>query len=128
MSTENQSATVENDAREIVFSFIEALNDEDFAAAKKYLSHDMLFAGVMGSRNGAEAYMQDMEKMKFKYDIKKTFINGDEVCLFYDIDMSGTTIFCCGWYQLERGKIKSFKVVFDPRPLLEKSDKGTAGK
>jgi hypothetical protein len=78
---------------------------------------------VMGSRDGADAYIKDMEKMKFKYAVQKTFAEGDEVCLFYDITMSGTKIFSCGWYTVKEGKITKFKVIFDPRPLLEKSNK-----
>jgi hypothetical protein len=61
--------------------------------------------------------------MKFKYDIQQTFENGNEVCLLYNIDMSGqATIFTCGWYHVVYGKIKKIKVVFDPRPLLEKKE------
>ncbi|HTD97756.1 MAG TPA: nuclear transport factor 2 family protein [Mucilaginibacter sp.] len=123
MPTENEPVAVESDAKQIVTAFINALNDEDFETAKRYMSHDLLFVGVMGTRNGGDAYMNDMEKMKFKYNIKKSFADGDDVCLFYDIDMGGKTIFSCGWYQVEEGKIKSFKVVFDPRPLLEQADK-----
>ena len=60
--------------------------------------------------------------MKFKYDIKKAFEDGNDVCLLYDITMPGPTLFTCGWYKVENGKINWFKVVFDPRPLLEKKD------
>ena len=104
--------------RNTVMSFIKHLNDEDFKAARKCVDDDLKFDGVMGSRDGADAYFQDMEKMKFKYHVIKTFADGDDVCLFYDVDMGGTTIFTCGWYRLEHNKIVSLKVVFDPRPLL----------
>ena len=110
-------------AKETVLSFIRALNGEDFKTARTYLSDAMVFNGVLGSREGADVYIGDMEKMKFKYEIKKLFVDGDDVCLFYDIDMSGHTIFSSGWYQVEDGKIKSLQVIFDPRPLLEKNGK-----
>jgi len=106
-----------------VMAFINALNDEDFKAAREQLADRMKFDGVMGSRESAEAYIGDMKHMKFKYKVKKVFADGDDVCLFYDIDMGDATIFTCGWYQVEDGKIASLKVVFDPRPLLEKKDK-----
>jgi hypothetical protein len=83
----------------------------------------MSFRGVLGSRDGAEAYFKDMKNMKFKYDIKKTFVDGNDVCLFYDIDMSGKAILTCGWYHVENGKISSLRVVFDPRPVLDAADK-----
>jgi hypothetical protein len=40
------------------------------------------------------------------------------VCLFYDLTISGTTVFGAVSYEVEAGKIRSLKVVFDPRPLL----------
>jgi hypothetical protein len=79
----------------------------------------MTFTGVLGTREGAEAYMQDMRKMKMKYDVKKAFADDNEVCLFYDITLGNITFFSAGWYKVNGDKIKSFRVVFDPRPLLE---------
>ena len=106
-----------------MLSFIEALNKEDIETAKKYVNDDMTFDGVMGSRNGSKAYFDDMEKMKLKYQIKKSFSDHNDAVLLYEMDMSGKTIFCCGWYHLKRGKISSLKVIFDPRPILEKQSK-----
>jgi SnoaL-like protein len=106
-------------AKEIVLAFIEALNNEDFEKAAAYLRENMIFDGVMGKRNGAESYMSDMKKMNFKYEIQQTFENANDVCVLYNINMSGkATIFTCGWYHIAHGKIKKLKVVFDPRPLL----------
>jgi limonene-1,2-epoxide hydrolase len=113
-------ATVAKNPGEVVSSFIKALNAEDFETAKDHVKENLTFDGVMGSRHGAAAYFKDMEHMKFKYDVKKIFMNGDDVAVFYDINMGkGKNIFSAGWYRLEEGKIVSFKVIFDPRPLLE---------
>jgi len=119
---ENNVATRAN-AKEIVMSCIKALNEEDFKIARKYITEDFSFMGVLGSRDGAEAYFSDMEKMKLKYDIKKVFVNENDVCLLYDLTMSGIVLFGCGWYHVKGDKIDSLKVVFDPRPILEQSDK-----
>jgi limonene-1,2-epoxide hydrolase len=107
-------------AKEVVLAFIDAINQLDFQTARTYVSPDMQFEGVLGSRDGSDAYFLDMEKMKLKYDVKKVFTDGNDVCIWYYIDMSGATILCCGWYYVEDSKIKSIKVVFDPRPLLAK--------
>ena len=32
--------------------------------------------------------------------------------------LSGVKLFASGWYHVEDGKIRSLKVVFDPRPVL----------
>ncbi|MCW3464003.1 nuclear transport factor 2 family protein [Chitinophaga nivalis] len=106
-------------ARAVVLAFINALNTEDFDAARQTIHDDLHFAGVLGSRDGADTYLAEMKKMRLKYDIKKVFADDEEVSLFYDIQMGDKTIFSSGWYQVENGKIKSFRVIFDPRPLLE---------
>jgi len=123
MTTTNYSVSSATNAKETVLSFVNSLNEEDFKTARSYVSDDMTFAGVLGSRNGAEAYFKDMEKMKLKYEIKKVFAECDDVCLLSDVSMQGVTMFTCSWYHVEGGKINSLKVVFDPRPVLELSDK-----
>lgn len=110
-------------SKEIVLAFVEALNRSDFQTARKYVAEDLKFVGVLGSREGADAYFRDMERMRLKYDVKKAFAEGNDVCLFYDITMGSVTVFCAGWYQLSDGKIRSFRVVFDPRPVLEAAER-----
>jgi aspartyl/asparaginyl beta-hydroxylase (cupin superfamily) len=117
MSTSNKILT-EHNAKVVVLDFINALNAEDFELARRQLHDDMTFKGVMGERSGADVYIDDMKKMKFKYDVKKVFVEQEEVCLWYDINMGGKTIFSCGWYKLSEEKIQSFQVIFDPRPIL----------
>ncbi|MBO9728322.1 MAG: nuclear transport factor 2 family protein [Chitinophaga sp.] len=108
-----------NSAREIVLAFINALNNEDFAVARQYLHDDLTFIGVLGTRTGADVYISEMSRMKFKYTVKKSFEEGSDVSLYYDINMGDKTIFCSGWYELKDNKISLFRVVFDPRPLFE---------
>ncbi|WP_460972703.1 nuclear transport factor 2 family protein [Spirosoma migulaei] len=118
MAQDNQTGSVATDSKEIVLAFVQAINDEDFKAARRLASDAMTFKGVLGSREGGDAYIQDMEKMKLTYAIQKAFADGDDVCLLYDLTMSGKTIFGCGWYHVSDGKIDSLKVLFDPRPFL----------
>jgi hypothetical protein len=108
-----------DNAKEAVLACVQAINDEDFEKGRSLVSDDMSFVGVLGSRDSGDAYINDMTHMKLKYDVKKAFVEGDDVCLFYDLTMSGKTIFGCGWYHVENGKINSLKVLFDPRPFLE---------
>jgi limonene-1,2-epoxide hydrolase len=111
-------------AKDRVLSLLKALNADDFQQARKYVSDDLSFVGVLGTRDGAEEYFKDMERMRFKYDIKKVFADGDDVCVLYDINMGGTKVFTCGWYKVKNDKIESLQVVFDPRPVLENAPKG----
>src|SRR5882757_2592960 len=123
MIKEKSAGLSQLSAKDVVMTCIKALNAEDFGAAREYVNDDMEFEGVMGSRHGADAYFQDMQKMRLKYHVKKAFEDGNDVCLLYDLDIDGKTIFGCGWYHLKRGKISRLQVVFDPRPLLDKAPK-----
>lgn len=111
-----------NPGEKVVLAFIDALNREDFETAKNLVNENLVFKGVMGERNGAESYFEDMQKMKFKYTVQETFTaDSDNICLAYEIDMGqGKFIFSFGWYKLRNGKIDHLRVVFDPRPLLDK--------
>jgi len=113
------ASNVESTAKATVLSYIDSLNKENFDAARQLVTDDMTFTGVLGTREGADVYMQDMQKMKMKYEIKKAFADDNDVCLFYDITLGAITFFSAGWYQVKGDKIKSFRVVFDPRPVLE---------
>ena len=70
MKTQHYSPIVA-DARDVVLSMVGAINDLDFARARTYAHPDMQFAGVLGSRDGADAYFKDMERMKLQYNIKR---------------------------------------------------------
>jgi len=109
----------ERNAREIVLSCIAALNREDYKTARQYLSDDVWFSDVLGTHRGADAYLLDAKRMRVHYEIEKAFVEGDDVCLFCDLQAAGTSIFFCGWYQVKLGKIRSLQAVFDPRPLLQ---------
>lgn len=108
----------EHNSKVVVLDFINALNAEKYEVAREQLADDMTFKGVMGERNGADVYMEDMKKMKFKYDIQKVFVDGYDVSIWYNINMGEKTIFSAGWYNVENELIKSFQVIFDPRPIL----------
>jgi hypothetical protein len=106
------------EAKDTVLAFLKALNAEAFGEARDLVATDFVFEGVLGSRNGPDAYFDDMRKMKLKYDVKKVLGDQTDVAVFYDIDMGGKTIFSAGWYAVSQDKITRLRVVFDPRPVL----------
>ena len=108
-----------SDLKEVVVACVNAINKEDFKTARQYVSDDLTFVGVLGLRQGGDVYFRDMERMRLKYDVKKVFAEGNNVCLFYDLSISGVNIVGCGLYEVANGKIRSLRVIFDPRPILE---------
>jgi hypothetical protein len=117
MAVELQPPT--DKAKEVVLALGQALNDADFQTAREYLSDDLKYIGVFGARDGAEAYLQDMKRLRLKFGIKKIFVDSEDICVLYDLAVSSVTLFACGWFQIKEGKVSSLRVVFDPRPILE---------
>jgi ketosteroid isomerase-like protein len=115
-----------SDVREVVISYLKALNDQDFKAARSYLKDDMTFLAPIASHNSADAYLEGNEQLRSKYgiekvlyEIKKVFADGDDVCVFFDFNIGSATLFASGWFHAANGKISSIRVVFDPRPIVE---------
>lgn len=116
--------TTRTGAKQIVISYLEALNDQDFKKARGFLKDDMTFLAPISSYNSADAYIEGNELLRSKYGIskvfysvKKTFVDGDDVCVFFDFNIGTVTLFASGWFHLD-GKISSIRVVFDPRPII----------
>ena len=80
-------------AKEVVLGLGKALNDESFEIARRYVKDDMNYVGPFGSREGAEAYLQEIERLRLKFDIQKIFADDKDVCALYDITVSGITLF-----------------------------------
>src|SRR6266496_3726539 len=54
-----------------------------------------------------------------RIDLKKVFVDGDDVCVLYEMVTStpAGTAFIAEWYQVKDGKIAALRAVFDARPF-----------
>ena len=101
-------------------AFLKSMNDQEYKTARTYAAGNLSFVGVLGTRDGKEAYFKDMEQMQAKNDIKKVFVDDNDVCVIFDISFGNSpNMFTCGWYHIEGRKISSTRMIFDLRPLLQ---------
>jgi len=111
-------------AREVVMAYIKAMDNRDYAAARNYLGDSLLVKGPAGEGfRSPDEFLKMMEQQFGKYDIKKVFVEGDDVCLLYDFATQAVTTFFCSWYQVKDGKIISIRTVFDPRVFAAAQEK-----
>jgi hypothetical protein len=102
-------------AKEAVMSYIKAMGDRDYASARNYLGDNVRVKGPAGEIfRSPDEFLKMMELQHGKYDIKKVFADGSDVCLLYDFITPKVTTFFCSWYQVKDGKIGSIQTVFDP--------------
>ena len=110
-------------AKEIVMAYLDEVTERrDFESAKSYLKEDVSYWSPLNSFDNAEAYLKYNFSLNLpKLDIKKTFADGDDVCLLYEITLAkpAMALFACLWAHVDDGKISSIKVLFDPRPFVQ---------
>ena len=75
----------ENNAKQVVLELGNAINAEDFQLARKYVSDDMKHIYPLGTHDNAEVYFQQLEQIRPKFDIHKTFVDGNEVCVLHQV-------------------------------------------
>jgi hypothetical protein len=59
-----------SETKEVVLGLGKVLNDENYDAARRYVSDNMKYVGPFGSRDGAEAYLHEIERLRLKFDIQ----------------------------------------------------------
>jgi limonene-1,2-epoxide hydrolase len=112
------------DAKEIVMSYVKALDNQDYDSARNSLADNVLVKGPSGEAfRSPDEFIRMMRQQRGKYDLKKVFVDGDDVCLLYDFITRTVTTFFSSWYKVKGGKIVSIQTVFDPRPFAAMQEK-----
>jgi len=107
---------MEPSAREVVMSYIQAMDKRDYPAARQYLQDSVFIKGPGGEAfRSPDEFLAMMERQHGRYDIRKVFTDGDDVCVLYNFVTDKATVFFCSWYQIKAGKIASIETIFDPR-------------
>ncbi len=105
-----------NESRGVVVAYIGALDGQDYDRALGYLHERVRIRGPAGETFGKPLdFIEMLRKYKGKYDVKKVFADGDDVCVLYDLKTTGPTVFMSSWYQVRNGKIVSINTIFDPQ-------------
>lgn len=108
----------DSEALRVVKSYIDALDSQQYDEALGLLHEDVRVRGPAGETFGRPTdFVEMLRKYQGRYDIKKVFVDGDDVCLLYDLKTTGPTVFMSSWYQVKNGKITSIHTVFDPGPF-----------
>jgi limonene-1,2-epoxide hydrolase len=107
-----------NEPREVVLSYIRALDGQDYDNARRHLNDEVRVKGPAGEMfSKPKEFIDMLRSYHGKYDLKKVFTDGNDVCLLYDLKTPQATVFMCSWYQVNDGRIMSIQTVFDPRPF-----------
>jgi len=109
-------------ALEIVQAYKNATAADDWKAARRLLHDDLSFEGPFDKFDRPEPYLEALQRLHpivERADIKKIFVEGDDVCVLYDLvtNSPAGTAFIAEWLRVRGGKIAAIRAVFDARPF-----------
>jgi ketosteroid isomerase-like protein len=111
------------DAVSVAEDFFTAWTSKDFGRARSLLHDDLSFRGPIDTFTDADSYIQAIQQLSqivVAVQRHKLFVDGDDVCVIYDLNtvpvpQSPTA----EWYLVRDEKIASIQVFFDARPFAE---------
>jgi limonene-1,2-epoxide hydrolase len=109
-------------AKDIVQSYENALENQDFDSARKFMQDDMTFVGPLDTFHTADDYIgarRQLAGIIQRVENHRWFVDGDDVCLIYDMitnTPAGTAV-VAELYHVTDEKITSLRAIFDARPF-----------
>ncbi len=109
-------------ARDVVDRYFKAWTRRDFATARKALRDDLDFRGPIDTFHRADDYAaatQQLAGIIKTVDLRKVFVDGQDVCLIYDMvtNTPAGTAPIAEWYHVDGDQISAIRVFFDARPF-----------
>ena len=107
----------------VVKQFYEAVQKRDLAAARKFLSEDLLFVGLFETYEGPEPYLATLKGLldiTTRLEVKTIIAEGEQAAVFFELETvapAAATTLVAEWHQLVDGKIRRVRSAFDGRPF-----------
>jgi hypothetical protein len=104
----------------IARSYLRAVGDKDLGKVEELLAPDITFVGPAMSLAGVRdvlAALRRISAIHVRNDVKRVFVDGDEVCVIYDFvtDTVGE-VPTIEWLSFENARIRSVKLYYDQVP------------
>lgn len=109
-------------SREIVERYMDAYYSGNVQDARAFLAEDLHCTGPGMHFRSADAFIRGSAhaaKALRGYEVKKTFVDGNDVCVFFDVllDHEVQRMPTVNWYRLDRDRIASIHSLFDTGPF-----------
>jgi hypothetical protein len=109
------------DAGQVAEEFFGAWTSGNFSRARELLRDDLSFDGPFDRFTDADSYLASLQQLSVIVvgaDKRKQFVDGDDVCLIYDLRTAPVPVArVCEWYRISAARIASISAVFDARPF-----------
>jgi ketosteroid isomerase-like protein len=103
--------------------FYQAVQKKDLAAARSFLSDDLVFVGLFETYHGPAEYLKALEGLlgiTTRLEVKTVIAEGGEAAVFFELETmvpAAATTFVAEWMQIANGQIRRVRSAFDGRPF-----------
>ena len=116
-----------NTTKQVALEYIEACGRKDYDTVSRLLSPSLTFVGPGNALTGAAQYLAVLRRLGpvwKRSDVKKVFVDGDEVCVIYDFvtDTPAGAVPIVEWLRVEDGRIASVTLFFDRVTFKQAAD------
>jgi|SRR5579883_2230102 ketosteroid isomerase-like protein len=109
---------MQSDPQALVLAYLEAFEQQQFDRVSALLAPDVEFQGPASALRGATEYIAALRRLSpvlLRNEIKKTFVDGNDVCVIYDFvtDTTAGAVPTVEWHTIADGRIRSIWLFFD---------------
>jgi len=109
------------DRKALALEYLDAVAGQDFSRVEALLAPDLRFRGPAMTRSSAAdfiAALRHLGAIHVRSDVKRVFVEGDEVCLIYDFvtDTPAGALPTIEWLRFDGGRIRSIDLYYDRLP------------
>ncbi len=109
------------DRKTLALEYLTAVGKQQYDKLRALLAPDLQFRGPAKTRTSAEDYLGALKRLgaiHVRNDIKRVFVDGDEVCVIYDFvtDTTAGALPTIEWLRFDGGRIRSIDLYYDQLP------------
>jgi ketosteroid isomerase-like protein len=109
------------DPKTLALSYLDAVGNKELDRLQDMLAPDLAFRGPSMTRSTARDFLAALARLgaiHVRNDVKRVFVDGDEVCVIYDFvtDTPAGALPTIEWLRLENGRIRSIDLYYDRVP------------
>lgn len=109
------------DPKSISLAYLDAVGSKEFDQLDDLLASDLEFKGPVTAISGAQGFIAAAKRIGtvlLRNDVKKVFVDGDEVCVIYDFvtDTRVGVVPTVEWLRITDGRIRSIWLLYDRQP------------
>jgi len=110
-----------HDRKTLTLEYLRAVASQDYAKVEQVLAPDLRFRGPAMSRSSAADFIGALKRLSaihVRNDVKRVFVDGDEVCVIYDFvtSTSAGALATIEWLHFEGGRIAAIDLYYDRLP------------